>query len=53
VSSIGFERRHNRALRHDDVESFVRDVLRDVPPPPAHQAEIVAANRAGRTQTPA
>jgi hydroxyacylglutathione hydrolase len=53
VSSIGFERRHNRALRHDDVESFVRDVLRDVPPPPPHQAEIVAANRSGRAQTPA
>ena len=53
VSSIGYERRNNRALRHDDVEAFVRDVLRDVPPPPAHQAEIVAANRAGRTQTPA
>jgi glyoxylase-like metal-dependent hydrolase (beta-lactamase superfamily II) len=53
VSSIGFERRHNRALRHDDVASFVADILRDVPPPPADQAEIVAANRAGRTQTPA
>jgi glyoxylase-like metal-dependent hydrolase (beta-lactamase superfamily II) len=53
VSSIGFERRHNPALAHEDVASFVEDLLRDMPPPPAHQAEIVAANRAGRTQTPA
>ena len=52
-SSIGYERRHNRALRHEDVELFVQDVLRDVPPPPAHQAEIVAANRAGRATTAA
>jgi hydroxyacylglutathione hydrolase len=51
-STIGFERRHNRALRHDDVDSFVRELLTDMPPPPAHQAEIVAANRAGLTQTP-
>jgi hypothetical protein len=50
VSSIGFERRHNPALQHEDVEAFVREVLVDVPPPPAQQAEIVAANRAGRTQ---
>ena len=53
VSSIGYERRHNRALRHADVELFVQDVLRDIPPPPANQAEIVAANRAGRATTAA
>ena len=46
-SSIGFERRHNRALRHDDAEGFVRALLEDVPPPPADQAAIVAANRRG------
>jgi hydroxyacylglutathione hydrolase len=51
-STIGFERRHNRALQHSDADSFVRELLTDVPPPPAHQAEIVAANRAGRTQIP-
>jgi hydroxyacylglutathione hydrolase len=51
-STIGFERRHNRALGHEDAESFVRELLTDVPPPPADQAEIVAANRAGRTQIP-
>ena len=47
VSSIGFERRHNSALRHGDSESFARALLEDVPPPPADQATIVAANRTG------
>lgn len=50
-STIGFERRHNTALRHADAESFARAVLEDLPPAPAHQAEIVAANRAGSTPT--
>jgi glyoxylase-like metal-dependent hydrolase (beta-lactamase superfamily II) len=46
-SSIGFERRHNQALEHSDEESFARALLEDVPPPPADQAAIVAANRRG------
>src|SRR3990170_2574299 len=46
-STIGFERRHNRALAYDDAESFARALLVDVPPPPAGQAAIVAANRSG------
>ena len=46
-SSIGFERRHNEALRHSDEEGFVRSLLVDVPPPPADQAAIVASNRRG------
>jgi hydroxyacylglutathione hydrolase len=46
-STIGFERSHNRALAAADVETFVRELLVDVPPPPADQAAIVAANRAG------
>lgn len=45
-STIGFERRHNRALAHEDAEAFARALLVDVPPPPADQAEIVALNRA-------
>lgn len=45
-STIGFERGHNRALV-PDVESFVRQLLVDVPPPPADQAAIVSANRSG------
>lgn len=51
-STIGFERRHNRALRHPDAESFARALLSDVPPPPADQAAILAANRAGRSRIP-
>jgi glyoxylase-like metal-dependent hydrolase (beta-lactamase superfamily II) len=47
-SSVGFERHHNAALRHEDADSFARELLVDVPPPPANQAAIVAANRAGR-----
>jgi hydroxyacylglutathione hydrolase len=46
-STIGFERRHNRALRHGDAGSFARALLTDVPPPPAGQAVIVASNRSG------
>ena len=46
-STIGFEREHNQALAALDVDTFVRDLLVDVPPPPADQAAIVAANRAG------
>ena len=48
ASSIGFERRHNRALRHGDEDAFVAALLEEIPPAPEHQAEIVAANRAGR-----
>jgi hydroxyacylglutathione hydrolase len=46
-SSIGFERRHNRALAHTDEESFARALLLDVAPPPPDQAAIIAANRRG------
>jgi hydroxyacylglutathione hydrolase len=46
-STIGFERAHNGALAASDVDTFVRELLVDMPPPPADQAAIVAANRAG------
>jgi glyoxylase-like metal-dependent hydrolase (beta-lactamase superfamily II) len=46
-STIGFERSHNRAVASADVDDFVRDLLVDVPPPPADQAAIVTRNRAG------
>ena len=45
-STIGFERHHNYALAAD-VDTFVRELLVDVPPPPADQAAIVTANLAG------
>ena len=46
-STIGFERGHNPALKARDVDAFVRELLVDVPPPPADQAAIVRTNRAG------
>ena len=47
-SSIGFERRYNPALQFTDADSFAAALLEKVPPAPADQARIVAANRRGR-----
>jgi glyoxylase-like metal-dependent hydrolase (beta-lactamase superfamily II) len=47
VSSIGFERRRNPLLATDDPQRFAAELLTDVPPRPADQEHIVAANRAG------
>lgn len=52
VSTIGFERRHNRALQHGDEDAFAAALVQDIPPAPERQAEIVAANRAGRPLSP-
>jgi hydroxyacylglutathione hydrolase len=48
ASTIGFERAHNRALQFDSKEQFVEALVRDIPPAPPQQAEILAANRSGR-----
>jgi glyoxylase-like metal-dependent hydrolase (beta-lactamase superfamily II) len=48
ISTVGFERAHNRALRFDSEDAFVEALLRDIPPAPERQAEILAANRTGR-----
>jgi hydroxyacylglutathione hydrolase len=48
VSTIGFERRHNVALKYDSEEEFVQALVTDIPPAPERQAAIVAANRSGR-----
>lgn len=48
ASTIGFERRRNPALRAGSEDEFVEALMRDIPPVPARQAEIVAANSAGR-----
>jgi hydroxyacylglutathione hydrolase len=48
VSSIGFERRHNRALAFGSEDAFVEAMLQDIPPAPERQAAILAANRGGR-----
>jgi hydroxyacylglutathione hydrolase len=44
-STIGFERRHNAALGRREPEEFARALLEQLPPVPAAQAAIVAANR--------
>ena len=48
ASSIGFERRHNRALQFDSEDAFVEALVKDVPPAPEQQHAILEANRAGR-----
>jgi hydroxyacylglutathione hydrolase len=48
ISTIGFERRHNRALRFGSEDAFAAALLQDIPPAPEQQAAIVAANRSGR-----
>jgi glyoxylase-like metal-dependent hydrolase (beta-lactamase superfamily II) len=52
LSTVGFERRHNRALQFDTEDAFVEALLQDLPPAPADQAAIVAANRSGRPFVP-
>ena len=48
ASTIGFERRHNPALQFKSEGEFVEALVRDIPPAPEGQAEIVAANRSGK-----
>jgi glyoxylase-like metal-dependent hydrolase (beta-lactamase superfamily II) len=48
VSSIGFERAHNPLLAVADADAFADALVADMPPPPAGQEQIVAANRSGR-----
>ena len=47
ASTVGFERRHNAALRLGSEDEFVAALLQDIPDVPERQAEIVAANRTG------
>jgi glyoxylase-like metal-dependent hydrolase (beta-lactamase superfamily II) len=47
VSSIGFERAHNPMLAITDPDAFANALVADMPPRPAEQEQIVAANRAG------
>jgi hydroxyacylglutathione hydrolase len=49
ISTIGFERRNNRALAFDSEDAFVDALVRDIPPAPEQQPAIVAANRTGRS----
>jgi glyoxylase-like metal-dependent hydrolase (beta-lactamase superfamily II) len=52
-SSIGFERGHNPLLAIEDPDAFADALLEDVPPRPAGQERIVAANRSGKVQVAA
>jgi hydroxyacylglutathione hydrolase len=52
TSTIGFERRHNRAAGFSSEDEFVAALLEDIPRAPEQQAEIVAVNRSGRPRTP-
>jgi hydroxyacylglutathione hydrolase len=51
ISSIGFERAHNRMLAIAEPDDFAAALLADRPPAPADQQEIVAANRSGVVST--
>jgi hydroxyacylglutathione hydrolase len=53
ASTVGFERRHNQALQFESESAFVEALVTDIPSAPPRQAEIVAANRAGRTRVEA
>jgi hypothetical protein len=44
ISTIGFEKRHNKAFRIDDEREFVRAMLTDIPPAPAQAARLRAIN---------
>jgi hydroxyacylglutathione hydrolase len=48
VSTVGYERRNNKALQCATEDEFVAALTAHIPPEPEHQAGIVAANRAGR-----
>jgi hydroxyacylglutathione hydrolase len=48
ASTVGFERRHNMAVQFASEDEFVAALIKDIPPAPERQAEILAANRAGR-----
>ncbi|TDF65064.1 MBL fold metallo-hydrolase [Cupriavidus sp. L7L] len=48
TSTLGFEKRYNRAFRIESEEEFVRFMLDDVPPPPPEAARIRAVNSGRR-----
>lgn len=44
VSTIGFEKRYNKAFRIEDARDFVRMMVADIPPQPPHAAHLRAIN---------
>ena len=47
LSTLGFEKRHNKAFRIDNETEFIKFMMTDIPPAPPGAAELRAAN-AGR-----
>ncbi|HWK66493.1 MAG TPA: MBL fold metallo-hydrolase [Rhizobiaceae bacterium] len=52
VSTIGFEKRHNKAFRIDNETDFVSFMLNDIPPAPPEAARIRAINSGRARATP-
>ncbi|MFY9684203.1 MAG: MBL fold metallo-hydrolase [Pseudolabrys sp.] len=50
ISTIGFERRHNKMFQIDDEEEFVRAMVADVPPPPPQATQLRAINSGVATE---
>ena len=48
VSTLGYERRNNKALEFESEDEFAAALTTDIPPAPEEQEAIVAANRSGR-----
>jgi hypothetical protein len=44
MSTIGFEKRHNRAFAIDSEADFIRFMIANVPPAPPQAAQIRALN---------
>ncbi|WP_298426690.1 hypothetical protein [Rhodoblastus sp.] len=44
MSTIGFEKRYNKAFLIEDKDAFVAAMSKEVPPPPAGVAELRAVN---------
>ena len=53
ISSIGFERAHNPMLAIASADAFADALVAEMPPRPADQERIVAANRLGSVGAPA
>jgi hypothetical protein len=52
VSTLGFEKRYNKAFRIESEAEFVSFMLKDIPPPPPEAARLRAIN-SGHTGTTA
>ena len=44
TSTIGFEKRYNKAFRIEDEPTFLRTMLADIPPAPPQAAQVRALN---------